>query len=93
MLVRAQQQDANAVWKRLLLQTIISGSTVEGFEHVTRAFREYRESVDPWMRAIREAHEDDLQRRVAKMAGTRMAVRATGKGGLHDFSGLPSMRK
>ena len=59
-----------------MVQAIISGGTQEGFDSVSRAFRKYRETANPWLEVEREKEEELLRKKVAKFVEHKITVKA-----------------
>lgn len=62
--VRTQEENAEIIWKQTLLQALVTGK--EGFDTVNRMFRQYQESLSPWLAVEREREERKLVERVSR---------------------------
>ena len=74
MIVRMYEEASDILWRQALVQATVGGSTPEGFDAVSRAFRRYRETATPWLETQREKDEEELRKSVAELAKSFQVV-------------------
>lgn len=75
LMVRGYEATADILWRKVMLQAMISGKTKEGFDAVVQEFRHYRETAFPWMEAQREEEELFLKKKVDAWTSQKLSVR------------------
>jgi hypothetical protein len=68
LLVRAYQDTSEVLWRQSLIQALLSAQAPDGFDAISRSFRTYRETAEPWLEAERTKEEADLRQHVQDFA-------------------------
>lgn len=68
-------------WHQALVQAVISGSSQDGFESVSKSFRRYRETLWPWMEMERERREKKMMQMLDVLSQYKIEVRPLQKEG------------
>ena len=74
MIVRMYEEAAEILWRQAQIQSVVGGSSAEGFDAVARAFRKYRETATPWLEGMREKDEQELREHVQELSRTFQVV-------------------